>query len=78
MLVVHNQLRVAVTPFYGHFDGFNDETALGMQLTERTLQWAAGATVVPIPAAAWLFISALAGLGWLRRTNSAIPAPSGT
>lgn len=25
------------------------------------------ATVVPVPAAAWLFASALAGLGWLRR-----------
>lgn len=24
-------------------------------------------TVVPIPAAAWLFVSALAGLGWMRR-----------
>lgn len=66
-LVVHNQLRVAITPFYGHDAGYDDETLLGLQLTERTLQWAAGATVVPIPAAAWLFISALAGLGWLRR-----------
>jgi hypothetical protein len=25
------------------------------------------ATVVPVPAAVWLFGSALAGLGWLRR-----------
>ncbi|MCP4927597.1 MAG: VPLPA-CTERM sorting domain-containing protein [Gammaproteobacteria bacterium] len=28
-------------------------------------------TVVPIPAAAWLFASALAGLGWMRRKQSA-------
>ncbi len=26
-----------------------------------------GATLVPVPAAVWLFASALAGLGWLRR-----------
>jgi hypothetical protein len=29
------------------------------------------ATVVPLPAAAWLFGSALAGLGWLRRRQTA-------
>ena len=29
------------------------------------------ATLVPIPAAAWLFASALAGLGWLRRKQTA-------
>jgi hypothetical protein len=29
-----------------------------------------GASVVPIPAAAWLFGSALAGLGWLRRRQT--------
>jgi hypothetical protein len=29
------------------------------------------ATVVPIPAALWLFGSALAGLGWLRRSKTA-------
>ena len=28
------------------------------------------ASVVPIPAAAWLFCSALAGLGWLRRRQT--------
>jgi hypothetical protein len=28
-------------------------------------------TVVPIPAAVWLFVSALAGLGWIRRRQSA-------
>ena len=65
-LVVHNSLRMAVAPFYGHENGYNDETAFGIELTERTLKWAAGADVVPIPAAAWLFGSALFGLGWMR------------
>jgi len=66
-LVVHNTLRVAVTPFYGYSVDYDLETELGITITERTLQWAAGATVVPIPAAVWLFGSALAGLGWFRR-----------
>jgi hypothetical protein len=69
-LVVHNSFRVAITPFYGHPDGYDDETALATQLTENTLQWAAGMTVVPIPAAVWLFGSALAGLGWIRRKQT--------
>lgn len=72
-LVVHNTLRVALTPFYGHYSGYDDETALGLQLTENTLQWAAGAdnlSVVPVPAAVWLFGSALAGLGWCRRKQT--------
>ncbi|MBT8131510.1 MAG: VPLPA-CTERM sorting domain-containing protein [Gammaproteobacteria bacterium] len=66
-LIVHNTWRVAITPFYGHVDGWDDESILATQITERTLQWAAGASVVPLPAAVWLFGSALAGLGWLRR-----------
>lgn len=70
-LLVHNSLRVAVTPFYGHVSNFENETPLGMDITERTLQWASGATVVPVPAAAWLFGSALMGLGWLRRRPGA-------
>ncbi len=70
-LVVHNSLRVAINPFYGHIDGYELETDLGIEMTERTLQWAAGATVVPLPAAAWLFGSGLVGLGWLRRRQKA-------
>lgn len=69
-LLVHNSLRVAIAPFYGHEDGYELETAESIAMTERTLQWAAGAGpigVVPIPAAAWLFGSALLGLGWVRR-----------
>jgi len=47
-LVVHNRLRVAVNPSYAHVDGlFIDETAFGLELTERTLQWAAGASPEP-------------------------------
>ena len=72
-LIAHNSLRVALTPFYGHEDGYADETPLGIQLTENTLQWAAGAggfAVIPLPAAAWLFASGLVGLGWFRRTRA--------
>ena len=47
-LVVHNSLRVAVNPSYAHVDGlFVDETAFGLELTERVLQWAAGASPEP-------------------------------
>ena len=46
-LVVHNRLRVAVNPSYAHLDGlFVDETAFGLELTERTLQWAAEPTEI--------------------------------
>ncbi len=76
-LVVHDTLRVAITPYYGYpwsaEGGYEEEeTALAMQLTENTLQWAAGMTIVPvpIPAAVWLFGSALAGLGWMRRKQT--------
>jgi hypothetical protein len=46
-LVVHNRLRVAVNPSYAHLDGLANETAFGLELTERTLQWAAGASLEP-------------------------------
>ena len=46
-LVVHNSLRVAVNPSYAHLDGLDEETAFGLELTERTLQWAAGASLAP-------------------------------
>jgi hypothetical protein len=35
--------------------------------TASTASYSLGASVVPVPAAVWLFGSALAGLGWLRR-----------
>ena len=72
-LLVHNSLRVAVAPFYGHYYNYENETAASIAMTERTLQWAAGAGaigVVPIPAALWLFGSALLGLAGLRRFGS--------
>lgn len=46
-LVVHNNLRVAVNANYAHLDGLANETAFGRELTERTLQWAAGASLEP-------------------------------
>ncbi len=33
--------------------------------------WTSSITAVPVPAAVWLFGSALAGLGWMRRRKSA-------
>ncbi len=81
-LVVHNELRIVSTPFYGYSCTMGNclldyevdnapESALGIQLTENSLQWAAGnLTVVPVPAAVWLFGSALAGLGWFRRKSA--------
>jgi hypothetical protein len=39
-----------------------------MELTDFSQTF--GLTNVPIPAAAWLFGSALAGLGWVRRKQT--------
>jgi len=47
--------------------GSKDDTAIVFQGAPGT--WTA--TVVPVPAAVWLFGSALAGLGWLRRKQAA-------
>ncbi|HJP04021.1 MAG: VPLPA-CTERM sorting domain-containing protein [Gammaproteobacteria bacterium] len=33
-------------------------------------------TAVPVPAAAWLFGSALAGLGWIRRRSAGDALPT--
>jgi len=41
-LVVHNTRRAVVTPFYGHFAGYDTENQVGRDLTERSLVWAAG------------------------------------
>ena len=40
-LVVHNTRRVVVTPFYGHFAGYDNESVIGRNLTDRCLTWAA-------------------------------------
>jgi hypothetical protein len=44
-----------------------DPGADNLQMADNTLQWLATGTVIPIPAAVWLFASALAALGWARR-----------
>lgn len=45
------------------FNSYAGTTPLGAETT------AFGQTAVPVPAAAWLFASALAGLGWTRRNR---------
>jgi len=40
-LVVHNTRRAVVTPFYGHFAGYDNETEVGLTLTDNSLTWAA-------------------------------------
>lgn len=47
--------------FAAHVAGYDDWQ------TGNTSGKFAGSTVVPLPAAVWLFGSALAGLGWIRR-----------
>ena len=44
-LVVHDTRRAVLTPFYGHFAGYDTETQVGRDLTERSLVWAAGELV---------------------------------
>lgn len=43
------------------------ETRDNGQFSRNVAGWLATGTVVPVPAAAWLFGSALAALGWLRK-----------
>jgi hypothetical protein len=53
--------------YYRNLD--SGEFSRGANVTDPTLgTWSS--TVVPIPAAVWLFGSALAGLGWMRRKQT--------
>jgi hypothetical protein len=56
-LVVHNTRRAVITPFYGNPKHYQDETPTGLQITERSLEWAAGAVPEP-PTLALLLIAA--------------------
>ena len=40
-LVVHNALRAVITPYYAHPENHDDETAIGLDITKRTVEWAA-------------------------------------
>lgn len=70
-LVAHNSRRAVITPFYGHFDNYDSETQIGLDITQRSIDWAAGAATVPVPAAAWLFGSGLLGLIGMARPRKA-------
>jgi hypothetical protein len=71
-IVVHNSLRVAFTPFYGHSSGYSLETAAGLEITDRTIQWAAGGTSVPDPSGLALFSIGLIGLGLGKRKKESL------
>jgi hypothetical protein len=51
-------------------DGWTDYTSRNHINSDTTARYAVFSTVVPIPAAVWLFGSALAGLGWIKRTQA--------
>ncbi len=60
-LLVHNSRRVVGTPFFGHTSGYGNENATGLEMTDRSIEWAA----IPEPATLNLLI--LGGLMLLRR-----------
>lgn len=46
-LVVHNTRAAVISPFYAHPDNYDLETPNATQITEQSLQWAAGAITNP-------------------------------
>jgi hypothetical protein len=53
------------------FNIFNGDQSIAFKVSEMPAWAVMDGNVVPIPAAVWLFGSALAGLGWIRRRQTA-------
>ncbi len=64
---VHSGLDVSLTSDVVNIGGFLGATNISNPLTAHAL--VRGIAVVPVPAAAWLFGSALGLLGWMRRNT---------
>ena len=52
-LVVHNTRRAVITPFYAHDSGYADENATGLDVTQRSILWAAGDQATPVATSSW-------------------------
>lgn len=55
---------------WGLFDGLKDDRTNGLVQTYELTITDYSVSVIPIPAAVWLFASGLLGLGWLRRVRA--------
>ena len=64
-------VRVELTGIYCAFSSPEDGVVCGPSNSQITILNSITVSEVPIPAAVWLFGSALAGLGWIRRKQAA-------
>ncbi len=56
-LVVHNDRRVVITPYYGHSANHDLENQTGLDTTQQSLIWAAEGTV-SVEASSWARVKA--------------------